>query len=164
MHWTILLAVAEEAGEVAKEGGLFDINATLPVMAVQFLILMAVLNAIFYKPLTKAIEDRADYIRKNELDAKERLTKAEKLAAQYETDLGETLKKAQSVIAAAQEEAQKIAAKKMAEAQLEAQQKREQAALEIDKQKQEALQELDQQVDSLSRQILEKLLGPELVK
>ena len=163
MHWTILLAV-EEAAEVAKEGGLFDINATLPVMAVQFLILMAVLNAIFYKPLTKAIEDRADYIRKNKLDAKERLAKAEKLAEQYETNLGETRKKAQSIIAAAQEEAQKIASKKMAEAQQEAQQKREQASLEIEQEKQQALQELDQQVDSLSRQILEKLLGPELVK
>lgn len=163
MHWTILLAV-EEAAEVAKEGGLFDINATLPVMAVQFLILMAVLNAIFYKPLTKAIENRADYIRQNQLDAKERLAKAEKLAEQYETDLGESRKKAQSIIVAAQEEAQKIASKKMAEAQQEAQQKREQASLEIEQEKQQALQELDQQVDSLSRQILEKLLGPELVK
>jgi F-type H+-transporting ATPase subunit b len=163
MHWTILLAV-EEAAEVAKEGGLFDINATLPVMAVQFLILMAVLNAIFYKPLTKAIEDRADYIRKNKLEAKERLAKAEKLAEQYETNLGETRKKAQSIIAAAQEEAQKIASKKMAEAQQEAQQQREQASLEIEQEKQQALQELDKQVDSLSRQILEKLLGPELVK
>lgn len=163
MHWTILLAV-EEAAEVAKEGGLFDINATLPVMAAQFLILMAVLNAIFYKPLTKAIEDRADYIRKNQLDAKERLLKAEKLAEQYEKELGETRKKAQSVIVLAQEEAKKIASQKMAEAQQEAQQKREQAALEIEQQKQQALQELDQQVDSLSRQILEKLLGPELVK
>lgn len=164
MHWTILLAAAEETAEVAKEGGLFDINATLPVMAVQFLILMAVLNAIFYKPLTKAIEDRADYIRKNELQAKERLAKAEKLAEQYDKDLGETRKKSQSVIAAAQEEAQKIGSQKMAEAQKEAQQKREEAALEIEKEKQQALQELDLQVDSLSRQILEKLLGPELVK
>ncbi|NEP42356.1 MAG: F0F1 ATP synthase subunit B' [Okeania sp. SIO2H7] len=162
MHWTILLAV-EEAAEVAKEGGLFDINATLPIMAVQFLILMAVLNAIFYKPLTKAIEDRADYIRKNQLDAKERLAKAEKLADQYERDLGESRKKAQSVIAAAQEEAEKIASSKMAEAQQEAQQKREQAAREIEEQKQQALQELEQQVDSLSHQILQKLLGPELV-
>jgi F-type H+-transporting ATPase subunit b len=167
MHWTILFAIAEEAAEaaeVAKEGGLFDLNATLPVMAVQFLILMAVLNAIFYKPLTKAIEDRADYIRKNQLVAKERLAKAEKLAEQYEQNLGESRKKAQSIIAAAQEEGQKIAAKKMAEAQQEAQQQREQAAREIEQQKQQALQELDLQVDSLSRQILEKLLGPELVK
>lgn len=162
MHWTILLAV-EEAADVAKEGGLFDINATLPVMAVQFLILMAVLNAIFYKPLTKAIEDRADYIRKNQLDAKERLAKAEKLAEQYEKDLGESRKKAQSVIAAAQEEAEKIASSKMAEAQQEAQQKREQASREIEEQKQQALQELEQQVDSLSQDILRKLLGPELV-
>lgn len=160
MHWTILLAVEE----AAKEGGLFDINATLPIMAVQFLILMAVLNAIFYKPLTKAIDERAEYIRKNQLEAKERLAKAEKLAEQYEKDLGETRKQSQAIIVTAQEEAQKIAAEKMAEAQQEAQQKREIAAREIEQQKQQALQELEQQVDSLSRQIMEKLLGPELVK
>lgn len=160
MHWTILLAVEE----AAKEGGLFDINATLPIMAVQFLILMAVLNAIFYKPLTKAIDERAEYIRKNQLEAKERLAKAEKLAEQYEQDLGETRKQSQAVIVAAQEEAKNIAAQKMAEAQQEAQQKREVAAREIEQQKQQALQELEQQVDSLSRQIMEKLLGPELVR
>ncbi|MBD0363880.1 MAG: F0F1 ATP synthase subunit B', partial [Coleofasciculus sp. C3-bin4] len=61
-HWTILLAV-ETAEAAAKEGGLFDFDATLPLMAVQFLLLVVLLNAVFYKPLTKAIEDRADYIR-----------------------------------------------------------------------------------------------------
>jgi F-type H+-transporting ATPase subunit b len=53
-HWTILLAV-ETAETAAKEGGLFDFDATLPLMALQFLILVAVLNAVFYKPLTKAM-------------------------------------------------------------------------------------------------------------
>lgn len=160
INWTILLAVEE----VAEKGGLFDINATLPLMAIQFLILAVVLNQIFYKPLGKAIDSRADYIRDNQLKAQERLTKAKQLAAQYEQELAETRKKSQAIIVAAQTEAQKIAAGKMAEAQQEAQAKREQAAKEIEQQKQEALQQLEQQVDSLSRQILEKLLGPELVR
>ncbi len=159
MHWTILLAVEE----AAKEGGLFDLDATLPLMAVQFILLAVILNAIFYKPLGKAIDERAGYIRDNQLQAQERLTKAEKLAQQYEQELAETRKQAQEVILAAQTDARKIASGKMAEAQQEAQQKREKAAQEIEQEKQQALQSLEQQIEPLSRQILEKLLGPELV-
>lgn len=161
-HWTILLAV--EAAETAtQEGGLFDFDATLPLMALQFIILVAILNAIFYKPLSQAIDGRDDYIRQNQLEAKERLDKAENLAKQYEQELGETRRKAQATIAAAQAEAEKIAAQKMQEAQAEAQAQREQAQQEIDQQKAEAMASLEQQVDGLSRQILEKLLGAELV-
>jgi F-type H+-transporting ATPase subunit b len=47
----------------------------------------------------------------------------------------------------------------MAEAQQEAQAQREQAQRELDEQKQAAMGTLQQQVDSLSRQILDKLLG-----
>lgn len=159
-HWTILLAVEE----AAKEGGLFDLDATLPLMAVQFLILVVLLNLVFYKPIGKSLDDRDNYIRTNLLDAKERISKAENLAKQYEQELAETRRQAQAVIATAQAEAQKIAAQKIAEAQQEAQAQREQAAQEIEKQKQEAMQSLEQQVDTLSRQILEKLVGPELVK
>ena len=52
----------------------------------------------------------------------------------------------------------------IAVAQKEAQQQKEAAAQEIEEQRQVALRSLEQQVDGLSRQILEKLLGPELVK
>lgn len=161
-HWTILLAV-ETAQAATKEGGLFDFDATLPLMALQFLVLVVVLNAIFYKPLNKAIDDRDDYVRKNILEARERLAKAETLAKQYETELANTRRKSQATIAAAQSDAQKIAAEKMAAAQAEAQAQREQAQQEIDQQKAAALASLEQGVDALSRQILEKLLGSELV-
>jgi F-type H+-transporting ATPase subunit b len=133
-------------------------------MALQFLILVAVLNAVFYKPLTKAIDERDDYVRKNLLEARERVAKAEKLSKQYEQELAETRRKAQATIAAAQADAKKIATDKMTQAQQEAQAQREQAQQEIEQQKAEALASLEQQVDALSRQILEKLLGPELVK
>lgn len=162
-HWTILLAV-ETAETAAKEGGLFDFDATLPLMALQFLLLVVVLNAVFYKPLSKAIDERDDYIRNNLLEARERLSKAERLAKQYEQELAETRRKSQATIAAAQADAQKITAQKMAQAQAEAQVQREQALREIEQQKAEALASLEQQVDALSGQILEKLLGPELVK
>jgi len=161
MHWTILLAV-EEAAE--KGGGLFDINATLPFMAIQFLVLMALLNKFFYQPLGKAIDERAEYIRKNNVNAESQLAKTKQLAEQYEKDLGEARKQSQTVIANAQAEAQKLANQKIAEAQAEAQQIREKTAKEIEQQKSQALTDLDKQIDALSRQILEKLLGEELAK
>jgi F-type H+-transporting ATPase subunit b len=158
-YWITLLAV-ETAG---KEGGLFDLDATLPLMAIQFLILVLILNAAFYKPLGKAIDERNDYVRKNQLDAQERLAKAQQLAKQYEQELALARKRSQTIVAEAQAAAAKIAAEKTAEAQKEAQLQREQTTQEIEQQKQEAMASLQQQVDALSRQILEKLLGSELV-
>ena len=158
IHWTTLLAVEE----VAKEGGLFDIDATLPLMAIQFLLLALILNAIFYKPLGKAIDERNEFIRNNQLQSKERLTKVEKLAQQYEDELAGARREAQQVIADAQKEADKIASEKVAAAQQEAQAEREKASQEIEEQKQQALTSLEKEVDGLSRQILEKLLGADL--
>lgn len=143
---------------------MFDFDATLPLMAVQFLILMILLNQIFYKPLGQAIDLRTEYIRKNQAEAKDRLSKARELAKQYEKELATARRKSQQIIAEAQVEAKKIAEEKIAEAQKEAIAKRETAAQEIENEKQQALATLEQQVDDLSRQILEKLLGPELVK
>ncbi|HEY9782986.1 MAG TPA: F0F1 ATP synthase subunit B' [Leptolyngbyaceae cyanobacterium] len=155
-YWITLLAV-----ETGKQGGLFDLDATLPLVAIQFLILVLILNATFYKPLGTAIDQRNDYVRKNQLDAQERLAKAEQMAKQYEQELAAARKRSQTIVAEAQADAQKIAAEKMAEAQREAQAQREQAFQEIEQQKQAAMASLQQQVDGLSRQILEKLLGAE---
>lgn len=156
MNWMLLLA-AEAAAE--ESGGLFDFNATLPLMAIQFLILAAVLNAVFYKPLGNAIDERDGYVRSNLTEAKERLAKADKLAKQYEQELAESRRKAQSIIADAQAEAQQIADEKLASAQQEAQARKEEVQKEIEAQKQSAFQQLESQVDQLSQQVLDKLLS-----
>ncbi|HIK30617.1 MAG TPA: F0F1 ATP synthase subunit B' [Oscillatoriales cyanobacterium M59_W2019_021] len=142
---------------------MFDFDATLPLMAVQFLILMALLNAVFFKPLSKALDERDNYIRQNYKDAEDRLAKTQELASQYERELAQTRKAAQEIVIAAQNEAQERSNQKIAEAQREAQQAREKAAAEIEQQKQEAMQSLEGQVSALSRQMLEKLLGADWV-
>lgn len=158
--WTGLTLLAVEAVETTEEaGGLFDLDATLPLMAIQFLILMAVLNAIFYKPLGAAIDERDTYVRETKGNAQERLAKAEKLAAEYEQSLADTRRDARSVIEKAQADAQQIASANQAKAQQEATAQRESVQKELDEQKATAMSQLEQQVDSLSDQILNKLLG-----
>lgn len=143
---------------------MFDFDATLPFMALQFILLAFLLNAIFYKPLNKVLDERADYIRNNQQDAKERLAKAQELTKQYEKQISDARRQSQDVIASAQADAKRIAVEQIADAQREAQRQKEAAAQEIEQQRQVAFSSLEQQVDGLSRQILEKLLGPELVR
>jgi len=76
-------------------GGLFDINATLPIVAVQFVLLMVILNIILYNPLLTIIEERKEYILTNLGKASELLAEANSLTAQYEEELSSVRKEAQ---------------------------------------------------------------------
>jgi len=60
------------------EGGLFDLDATLPLMAIQFLLLATILNILFYKPLGKAIDDRAGYVQGQLNQAKKTKTRGDR--------------------------------------------------------------------------------------
>jgi len=152
-----MVLLAAEAAP-ASEAGLFNFDATLPLMAIQFLILVAILNAVFYKPLTQAIDGRAEYVRQTLEAAREREQQAQQLAQQYEDRLKEARQQSQQIVAEAQEQAQQQASDKIARAQQEVQSQREEAAEEVRAQKREALQSLEQQADALSGQILAKLV------
>jgi F-type H+-transporting ATPase subunit b len=141
------------------EGGLFDLNATLPLMMVQLLVLAVVLNALFFKPLGKVLDDRSDYVSSNRLGAQEKLDKSKALVQQFEQELSDTRRQAQALIAEAQADAQKLAAQELAVAQGEAQVQRDQVQTEINAQRSVAMATLDQQIDALSNQILDKLLA-----
>lgn len=158
-NWILFLAT--EAAEASAEGGLFDFDATLPLMAIQFLILAALLNALLYKPLGKAIDERGVYVQGKLNQAKEQKENSLALAQQYEQELKEVRKESQEIIAKAQAEAQKIVAEQVQEAQQEVIAERQKASEQIEGEKAEALSALEQQVQSLSQQIKEKVIGTE---
>lgn len=150
------------AAETATEGGLFDIDATLPLMAIQFLVLAAILNALLYKPLGDAIDERSDYVRNQLAKSKEQKEKSLMLAQQYEQELKQVRRESQEIIAAAQAEAKKIVSDQVQAAQQEVIAERRKASDEIAGERAEALKSLQNQVDALSNQIIEKIIGPEL--
>ncbi len=91
----INLSILISSSEVSGPGGLFDINATLPLVAIQFVLLTVVLNIILYNPLLTVIEERKEYILTNLGKASEILAEANKLTAQYEQELTSVRKEAQ---------------------------------------------------------------------
>jgi F-type H+-transporting ATPase subunit b len=83
------------SSEVSGPGGLFDFDATLPAVAIQFVLLTFILNIILYSPLLNIIEERKEYILTNLSNASEILTEANKLTKQYEQELTNVRKEAQ---------------------------------------------------------------------
>ena len=98
INFSILIS----SSEVSGPGGLFDINATLPLVAIQFVLLMVALNAILYNPLLTIIEERKEYILTNLSEASKVLAEANKLTTQYEQELENVRKQAQLEITKSQ--------------------------------------------------------------
>ena len=96
------------SSEVNGPGGLFDIDATLPLVAIQFLLLMVILNIVLYNPLLTIIEERKEYILTNLGKASELLAEANNLTAQYEEELTSVRKEAQLEITNSQKIHQEI--------------------------------------------------------
>ena len=152
-----MLAMTEGAG------GLFDFNATLPLMALQIILLSVALTFVFYKPVSKVIDEREAYINGNLTTASEKLIKADELYSQYDEQLKTARVNAQTVIAQSEKEAKDIVAAEINDARQDAAKLIERTNKDLEVQKTQALEQLETQVDELSQLIKEKLLGKEVV-
>jgi len=157
MPLMFLLGVAEGAG------GLFDFNATLPLMAIQFILLTIVLTFVFYKPVAKVLEERETTISKNLAEASEKLLKADELYKQYDEQLKTARTDAQVIIAQSEKEAKDMVAAEITQARADASKLIQQTNNELEAQKSLALEKLETQVEELSQLIKEKLLGKQIV-
>ena len=155
MNEQIFILLAQEGGP----GGLFDIGATLPLVALQFLILMFVLNSILYNPLITLMNQRNEYILDNLSKASEMLITAEELTTQYEADLSTTKKEAQQEIS----QLQKVQ-KESFDAELSMSQKSIDTLVSrilenFNSKKETVLAGFGSEIDSLSSQMVTKLFA-----
>jgi F-type H+-transporting ATPase subunit b len=160
---TISMPGVQMLAMIEGAGGLFDFNATLPLMAIQFILLTVVLTFIFYKPVSKIIDEREDYISGNLAQASEKLVKADELYSQYDEQLKTARVSAQTVIAQSEKEAKDAVALEITQARADAAKLIDKTTRDLEAQKALALEKLETQVDELSQLIKEKLLGKEVV-
>ncbi len=76
----------------SKTGGLFDLDGTLLLILLQFLILMFILNYILYNPLTNLIIERSNYITYNIKMSSNILLKIEELTKLYKNQIAQIQK------------------------------------------------------------------------
>lgn len=143
--------------EVSGPGGLFDFNATLPLVAIQFILLMLILNIILYNPLLTIIEERKEYILNNLAQASSVLTQANQLTSYYEQELSKVRKESLILVT----ESQKIH-KELLDSELDASQIYLDKLLDTNiedlvSKQQIAFTNLDKLVESLCYEITKKL-------
>ena len=143
----------------AAEGGLFDFDATLPLMAVQVVILTFILNTLFFKPVGKVVEEREGYVIASRAEAKKKLAEAKKLESDLKEQLKEARLSAQKVISEAEQDSDQLYREALALATAEANSSREKARSEIDSQRETALNQLKVDADKLGDLIVERLLA-----
>lgn len=153
-----IFALISEFTYIEQKGGIFDFNATLPLVILNFLVLMLIMNSLFYKPVTTILDERSNYIRNTLTTASNYLLKAEELTLKYEKALSQSRQKAQDKIRQSKNDAQKIVSINIEKAQKEASNLIETTYQQINLQKAQVLQVLKSQVDMLSNQIKAKLM------
>ena len=138
-------------------GGLFDFGATLPLLAIQFLILMFVLNTILYNPLLTVMNERNDYIVSNLTKSAKLIAETTEIKTTYENEILEARKAAQLEITQCQK-----SYKELFDIELNKVQERYDSILaEYDStlanEKASALTKLETEIESISEQILGKI-------
>ena len=153
INFSILISLSEVEGP----GGLFDINATLPLVAIQFILLMVLLNVILYSPLLTIIEERKEYVLGNLAEASEKLAQAKELTTQYEQELETARKEAQLEITNSQNIHKEILDLELDISQKYIDNLLEVISIDLNNQKQTALNNLDTIVQSLCVEVESKL-------
>ena len=143
----------------ATEGGLFDFDATLPLMAVQVVLLTFILNSLFFRPVGRVVEEREGYVTTTRAEAKQKLAQVEKYESELRDQLKAARQAAQKLINDAEQDSDKLYREALGLATAEANASREKARRDIDSQRESALNQLKVDSDKLGDLIVERLLA-----
>lgn len=142
-----------------KTGGLFDLDGTLPVVAIQFLILMFVLNTVLYTPLLDTIAERKTYVSTLTADASNIVEQVNTLSTSYKTELDKIKREAKAEISNSQRLYKEVL-------EIETQTSKKQIDEFLDKttenfnsRKNQVVTSLETEIDALSTQITSKILA-----
>lgn len=136
-----------------------EINGTLLISILNFLILVAILGHFCYKPILKVMEDRKNRIRTDLDSAAQSKADAAKLKEELEAQLADARVTAQGIVDKAVKEAKAQAQVQLDEAHEAIEKEKDLAARQIQRERKDALEDLRDQVAVLSCDIASKIVG-----
>jgi len=167
--WTVVLALGSLAGPAAawaSEGGggasLIELNRSLLVQVVNFLILLVALYKLAYKPLVATMDARSAAIKQQLAEAQAAREAAQQQLAEFEARLAAAQADAQATRDRALREAAETRERLTAEARAEAARLLAEARAEIEGSVRRARQELRAEVGTLATEIAERLIQKSL--
>jgi F-type H+-transporting ATPase subunit b len=155
-------SLAAKAGGGEEQPGIINLNMTLLIQAVNFLILIALLQRFLYKPLTQYLAKRADGIRHSLEEAKTAREAAAKAQEEYEARIAATRRDAAAMREAAAREVEEERQRLLKASRDEAARLLTEAKGQIEQEVKRAKAELRAELVGLSVGISERLLGRSL--
>jgi F-type H+-transporting ATPase subunit b len=153
------LVLAAEAGE---GGGLIEINRSLIIQLVNFLLLLLVLSRFLYRPLLGTLQGRSAAIKQQLAEAQAAREEAQRQLAEFEGRLRAAQADAQAVRERAVREAAELRERLTAEARQEATRLVEAAKAEIAHATRQARAELHAEIGILATEVAEHLIRKSL--
>nr|UNJ15638.1 ATP synthase CFO B' subunit subunit II [Cyanidiaceae sp.] len=147
-----------------EAGRLFDFDATLPLMAFQFLLIMLILDMIFYKPINKILSDRENYILKTLEAATQISVKTQETLTKYEEIILRTKKEAQQLIDSIKTKTENEVFNELMQTQKSTKEFVSKSIKQLEAQKEQTLQILEKDAENLSDKIYLKLINPKKYK
>jgi F-type H+-transporting ATPase subunit b len=157
-----LCAVTRPAWAAAGGGGLIDLNWTLFVQVLNFLVLLVVLYLVAYKPLVQMLRTRTATIQEQLAEAKAAREEAQRQLGDFEARLRAAQAEAAAVRERAVREAAELRERLAAEARQEAARLVESARVEVEQSVRRAKADLRAEVGGLAIEIAERLIRKSL--
>ncbi|QDV26882.1 F0F1 ATP synthase subunit B [Aureliella helgolandensis] len=130
--------------------------------AIVFLLLLAGLYSVAWKPIMQGLEKRERRIAGNIEQAEQAAQQATAKLAQYEAKLATAAEEAQQIVAEARKDAEAAGQKLIASAQEEAARQRDRAVADIESAKRVALSELAGQSADVAMSVAQRIVGREI--
>jgi len=138
---------------------LLEINFTLVLFAISFLIFIYLLNLALYKPVGEIIEKRKSIIDVDYLKAKDLTQEANNLLENYKTRIKEAKKGAQELIQNEINEAQRKKETEINHLLISLNQEKEKAIILIKEEQNAVINQLEKEITTLSELITDTILG-----
>jgi F-type H+-transporting ATPase subunit b len=158
----LLLPALAAASEGEGGGGLIELNRSLLIQVINFLILLAVLYRFAYRPLVATLEARAAAIKQQLAEAQAAREAAERQLAEFEARLEAAQAEAQAMRERALREAAEMGERVTAGAREEATRLLDSARAQIEQDVRRAKSELRAEVGTLAVEIAERLVKKSL--
>lgn len=141
---------------------MIDLNATLIAQIINFLILVAILTKVAYKPLIKVLDDRKNQIAASLEQAEREKAAAEQIKRDYQEQLMTARTQAQSIVEKAVRTAEQSKEEILAEARAEHARMLKAAQEEISRERERAFAQLRGEVVALSMAAATKIIEKNL--
>lgn len=142
-----------------KTGGLFDFDGTLFIIVIQFILLMFILPSLLYNPLLDIIDERIAYIEESLEEASMILAESNRLSRKYEKKTSRARKVVELDLLIYQRLYKDLLDEKMKSLQSFIDEFLLTTVTNSEKNKEIVLKNFDSQVDSLTNEMLIKLLA-----